>query len=78
MVCHLRIHNVSNDGEELYKEKHLELIAAQGASTGTAHFITGKLPSFQLIFKLNLTAHCVTRLTITTSRQTSMIHLIFC
>jgi hypothetical protein len=29
-----------NDAEEIYTEKHLELIVAQGASTETAHFIT--------------------------------------
>jgi hypothetical protein len=32
--------HTSNDPEENYTGKHVELIVAQGASTGTAHFIT--------------------------------------
>jgi hypothetical protein len=32
--------HTSNDAEEIYRGKHLELIVAQGASTETAHFIT--------------------------------------
>jgi hypothetical protein len=51
-----------------------EVIVAQGASTGTAHFITGKLPSFELSFTGNLTAHCATRLTINTTWQNRYVN----
>jgi hypothetical protein len=32
--------HTSNDAEEIYTGKHVELIVAQGASAETAHFIT--------------------------------------
>jgi hypothetical protein len=32
--------HTSNDAEEIYTGKHVELIVGQGASTETAHFIT--------------------------------------
>jgi len=37
--CHLR---TSNNNVEKYARKHVELILARGATTGTAHFITIK------------------------------------
>jgi hypothetical protein len=32
--------HTSNDAEQIYTRKHVELIVAQAASTETAHFIT--------------------------------------
>jgi hypothetical protein len=32
--------HTSNDAQEIYTGKHVELIVAQGACTETAHFIT--------------------------------------
>jgi hypothetical protein len=67
--------HTSDDAEEINTEKHVELIVAKEASTGTARFITGKLPLFELPFTGNLTAHCTTRLTINTTWQTDTLTL---
>jgi len=40
-VRHLTIYlHTSNDAEDIYTEKHMELIVAQGDTTETVHFTT--------------------------------------
>jgi hypothetical protein len=55
----------------------VELNVAEGANhrNSTLHYKIGKLPSFTLTFTGDLTAHCATRLTRNTTRQTSMLCL---
>ena len=70
-----RLHT-ANDAEEIYAGKHVELIVAQGVSTETAHFIT-KQENYliSLTFTVDLTAHCATRRTRNTDKQTSILNL---
>ena len=65
--------NSSDDAEEIYTGKH---VGTNCSTVGihrnsTHHYKTGKLSCFTLTFTVDLTAHCATRQTRDTTRQTS-------
>jgi hypothetical protein len=62
--------HTSNEEQEIYTGKHVELIVAQGASSETAYVISKqeKLPSSTMTFTGDLTAHWRSR---NTTRLTS-------